>query len=104
MRLGVALAGARMVGRVDGKIARQRVMKLGPLRAPSAVQKNQRWPRARDFYVRLYLVIPNVDGAFLCSGHGLYASVTEFSADIRPAPTVRAGAGGTHDVSNMRRQ
>src|SRR5437879_1878070 len=70
MRFGVALAGARMVGGVHGEIARQRVVERGPLRAPSAVQKNQRRPRARDLYARLYLVVPNADGTFLCSGHG----------------------------------
>src|SRR5271163_2554424 len=70
MGLGVAFAGARMVGGIHGEVARQRVMELGPPRAPSAVQKNQRRPRARDLYARLYLVIPDVDGAFLNSGHG----------------------------------
>src|SRR3984893_10975758 len=75
MRLGVAFAGAWMVGCVDCEVARQGVVKLAPLRTPSAVQKDQRGPGTLDFHARLYFVIPYVDGAFLNSGHG---SITLF--------------------------
>jgi hypothetical protein len=75
MRFGVALAGARMLGGVDGEVARQGVVKLAPLQTPSAVQKDQRWTGALDFYTCLYFVIPYVDGTFLNSGHG---SITLF--------------------------
>src|SRR5215469_9434662 len=69
MRLGLARAGSGMAGGVNSKVPGERIMKRGPLRTPSAVQKNQRRPRARDGHVRLYLVVPNADGAFLYSGH-----------------------------------
>src|SRR6185437_10730830 len=81
---GVTVAGARMVGRIHGKIARQRVMEFGPLRTPSAMQKNQRRARTRDLHVRLYLVVPNVDDAFLCSGHGLLCPFSISAAYSEP--------------------
>src|SRR5262249_53963447 len=91
MCLGVAFAGAGMLGSIDGEIARQFVEEITPLQSGRPVEKGQCGARPCALDPRLYLVVPNVNDAFLNCGH--IASAPSVRVTRSPTPAACADAG-----------